>query len=109
MTQGREEADEWVSAYTLSYSIDAFKWSHAIDGHGQRKLFRGNVDSSTVRYNLVDPPLQARFVRLHVAEWRGRPSLRLEIVGCQGTRLSFAFLFIWLQLYSNGQMMICRL
>lgn len=84
MTQGREEADEWVSAYTLSYSIDAFKWSHAIDVHGQRKIYRANVDSSSVRYNLVDPPLQARFVRLHVAEWRGRPSLRLEIVGCQG-------------------------
>jgi lactadherin len=84
MTQGREEADEWVSAYSISYSADAFKWSYVVDGYGNRRVYRGNVDASSVRYNLLDPPLQTRFVRLHVIEWRGRPSLRLEIVGCQG-------------------------
>lgn len=83
MTQGREEADEWVSAYSISYSVDAFKWSYVVDGNGNRRVYRGNVDASSVRYNLLDPPLQTRFVRLHVIEWRGRPSLRLEIVGCQ--------------------------
>ncbi|XP_046438761.1 venom prothrombin activator pseutarin-C non-catalytic subunit-like isoform X1 [Daphnia pulex] len=83
MTQGREEADEWVSAYSISYSADAFKWSYVVDGYGNRRVYRGNVDASSVRYNLLDPPLQTRFVRLHVIEWRGRPSLRLEIVGCQ--------------------------
>lgn len=94
MTQGREEADEWVSAYSISYSVDAFKWSYVVDGNGNRRVYRGNVDASSVRYNLLDPPLQTRFVRLHVIEWRGRPSLRLEIVGCQG-------LFRFLNLFSS--------
>ena len=92
MTQGREEVDEWVSAYSVSYSSDAFKWNYVVDGQGNRRVFRGNVDPSTVRYNLLDPPLQTRFVRLHVIEWRGRPSLRLEIVGCQGNRNSTCFI-----------------
>jgi hypothetical protein len=94
MTQGREEADEWVSAYSISYSADAFKWSYVVDGYGNRRVYRGNVDAGSVRYNLLDPPLQTRFVRLHVIEWRGRPSLRLEIVGCQGAQQKvFLFLF----------------
>jgi hypothetical protein len=84
LTQGREEADEWVTLYTISYSSDAFKWNYAMDGHGNRKVFRANGDSSTVRYNILEQPLEARFVRLHVIEWHGWPSLRLEIVGCQG-------------------------
>lgn len=92
MTQGREEAEEWVSAYSISYSADAFKWNYVMDGQGNRRVFRGNVDPSTVRYNLLDPPLQTRFVRLHVIEWRGRPSLRLEIVGCQGKTTTNKFI-----------------
>ena len=68
MTQGREEADEWVSAYSISYSADAFKWSYVVDGYGNRRVYRGNVDAGSVRYNLLDPPLQTRFVRLHVIE-----------------------------------------
>ena len=84
LTQGREEADEWVTLYTISYSCDAFKWNYAMDGHGNRKVFRANGDSSTVRYNILEQPLEARFFRLHVIEWHGWPSLRLEIVGCQG-------------------------
>ena len=84
MTQGREQAEEWVTWYSISYSTDAFKWHFASDASGNRKVFRGNVDASTVRYNLLEQPLETRFIRLHVIEWKDRPSLRLELVGCQG-------------------------
>lgn len=84
LTQGREEADEWVTLYSVSYSSDAFKWTYVNDAHGDRKIFRANIDSNTVRYNILEQPLEARFIRLHVIEWNSRPSLRLEIVGCQG-------------------------
>lgn len=83
MTQGREQAEEWVTWYSISYSTDAFKWHFASDASGNRKVFRGNVDASTVRYNFLEQPLETRFIRLHVIEWKGRPSLRLELVGFQ--------------------------
>jgi hypothetical protein len=44
----------------------------------------GNSDAHTLRHNYLDQPVTARFIRLHVLRWFRHPSLRLEIVGCQG-------------------------
>ena len=38
MTQGRGDRDEWVSAYTLSYSQDAFRWEYVNDPYGNKKV-----------------------------------------------------------------------
>ncbi len=89
MTQGREEANEWVTLYTVSFSNDASKWSYVTDSESsvKRKIFSGNFDSNSVRYNIFKVAIEARFIRIHVIEWHGWPSLRLEIVGCQGNLL----------------------
>ncbi|PSN38913.1 hypothetical protein C0J52_16372 [Blattella germanica] len=83
MTQGRGDRDEWVSAYTLSYSQDAFRWEYVNDPYGNKKVFVGNSDAHSLRHSYLDLPVTARFVRLHVLHWNRHPSLRLEIIGCQ--------------------------
>ncbi len=38
VTQGRNEVDEWVSNYMISYSQDASKWEFARDIYGNKKV-----------------------------------------------------------------------
>jgi len=83
VTQGREGADEWVTAFALSYSADADSWETARDAYGNRKIFKGNVDAFSPRHSYLEHPVRARFVRLHALAWHRHPSLRMEIVGCQ--------------------------
>ena len=46
-------------------------------------MFRGNRDSHSVKISYLEHTVRARFVRLHIEAWSGRPALRLEVVGCQ--------------------------
>lgn len=48
------------------------------------QVFQANVDSHQTRHNFVEPPVLGRFVRLHVLEWHTHPSMRFELLGCQG-------------------------
>ena len=40
-------------------------------------------------YNILSPPITARFVRLLPVEWHNHISIRMEIYGCAGTLQSF--------------------
>ncbi|EEC08948.1 lactadherin/mfg-E8, putative, partial [Ixodes scapularis] len=37
LTQGRGDGREWVSSFSVSYSMDAFHWKHCLDANGHRK------------------------------------------------------------------------
>ena len=43
---------------------------------------RGNADKNTVFWQELDPPIVAHFLRIYPLEYRGWPSLRLELYGC---------------------------
>ena len=47
-------------------------------------MFKGNVDSHGLRHSYLEHPVDARFVRIHVVDWHNHPSLRMELIGCQG-------------------------
>lgn len=47
-------------------------------------MFKGNSDSHTLRHSYLEHPVNARFLRIHVVDWHGHPSMRLELVGHQG-------------------------
>ncbi|XP_064477173.1 lactadherin-like [Ornithodoros turicata] len=83
LTQGRGDGQEWVTSFWLAYSMDAFHWKYVIDSNGNRKAFRGNVDSHGMALSYLDPPVRARFLRLHLLHWNNRPALRVEPLGCQ--------------------------
>ena len=48
------------------------------------KVFEGNVDSYSVKHSYLDQPIIARFVKFHTIHWHQHPSMRVELVGCQG-------------------------
>ncbi|XP_076039175.1 lactadherin-like isoform X2 [Oratosquilla oratoria] len=83
LTQGKGDDEEWVTTYQVSYSLDAYHWHYARNDYNDKKVFQGNTDSHRTRHNFLDPPIEGRFVRIHVLDWHNHPSLRLELLGCQ--------------------------
>ena len=47
------------------------------------KVFDGNTDRATVVTNVIDPPIIARFVRIHPQSWSSHISMRAEFFGCR--------------------------
>lgn len=48
------------------------------------QVFRANVDSYSVEHVYLPSPIEARFVKIHVQSWNRHPSMRIELIGCQG-------------------------
>eukprot|EP00058_Branchiostoma_floridae_P015339 XP_002600827.1 hypothetical protein BRAFLDRAFT_75882 [Branchiostoma floridae] len=51
------------------------------------KVFPGNVDSTSLVKNLLDNPVDARYVRFVVQSWHDHIAMRVEILGCNTTLL----------------------
>uniref|UniRef100_A0A670Z6H1 F5/8 type C domain-containing protein n=1 Tax=Pseudonaja textilis TaxID=8673 RepID=A0A670Z6H1_PSETE len=45
--------------------------------------FEGNSDGTTVKENHIDPPIIARYIRLHPTKFHNRPTFRIELLGCE--------------------------
>ncbi|XP_062577533.1 uncharacterized protein LOC134239370 [Saccostrea cucullata] len=83
-TQGRQERSEWVTQYTLSYSVDGAQWL-IYDAFTRVPIkFEGNFDSNTVRKHYLSIPMIARKIRLWPTNFHTRIALRWEIYGCPG-------------------------
>lgn len=48
------------------------------------QVFEGNVDAYSVKHSYLDSPIVARFIKFHTVHWNRHPSMRVEIIGCQG-------------------------
>ncbi|XP_015685856.1 coagulation factor VIII-like [Protobothrops mucrosquamatus] len=46
------------------------------------QIFFGNVDGVSVKDNAFDPPIVARYLRLHPTHFNFRNTLRMELLGC---------------------------
>ncbi|XP_060038848.1 coagulation factor VIII isoform X5 [Erinaceus europaeus] len=51
-------------------------------GDGRQQVFFGNLDSSAIKHNVFDPPIIARYIRLHPTHYSVRSTLRMELMGC---------------------------
>ncbi|XP_062381158.1 coagulation factor VIII [Sardina pilchardus] len=69
--------------FTVSYSMDNERWK-VYRGNDSKpsKVFKGNSDSSSVKENLLSPPIIGQYIRLNPRFFNGRPTLRLELLGC---------------------------
>jgi hypothetical protein len=38
MTQGRGAGKEWVKAFLVSYSVDAYHWNYITDQYGNQRV-----------------------------------------------------------------------
>ncbi|XP_022794505.1 lactadherin-like, partial [Stylophora pistillata] len=86
-TQGRNAHNQWVTAYKLQYSDDGMNfYYYKVPGHSSPKTFEGNKDRDSVVYHNLNPPIQARYIRLRPTAWYRHISLRMELYGCRGSQ-----------------------
>lgn len=90
-TQGREDSNEFVTAYTIEFGRDGTLYSIVLGYDGSVWAFPGNENANTVATNLFDTPIIARYIRIKPTRWNNRISLRLELYGCDYTPESVSF------------------
>ncbi|KAM5203194.1 coagulation factor V [Hipposideros larvatus] len=74
----------YTTEFHVSYSSDQTNW-RIFTGNSTRnvKYFDGNSDASTIKENSFDPPIVARYIRVHPTRFYNKPALRLELRGCE--------------------------
>ncbi|XP_077569129.1 retinoschisin 1a [Stigmatopora nigra] len=83
LTQGRCDADEWVTKYSVQYRTDEkLNWIYYKDQTGNNRVFYGNSDRSSSVQNLLRPPIVARYIRILPLGWHTRIAMRLEMLVC---------------------------
>jgi len=53
------------------------------------QTFEGNADSFSVKHTYLDDVIIMRYVKFHPVTWHRHPSMRVEVVGCQGKSVRF--------------------
>lgn len=84
-TQGARQkiSSLYISQFIIMYSLDGKKWlSYRGHSTGTLMVFFGNVDSSGIKHNSFNPPIIARYIRLHPTHSSIRSTLRMELIGC---------------------------
>eukprot|EP01133_Synstelium_polycarpum_P019421 gene19421-23255_t len=73
-TQGRYDADQWVTSYMIRFTLDNVTW---YDFMGGNKI-AANSDRNTAVAHKFDPPICARSIAIHPLTWSGHVSMRCE-------------------------------
>ncbi|XP_071949332.1 uncharacterized protein [Antedon mediterranea] len=83
-TQGREDGDQWVTTYKISYiKVNQVGDYFISNGHGRPKIFDGNLDRSGVRTHYFNPVIQGVAIRIYPKSCYTFCTLRAEVLGCQ--------------------------
>ncbi|KAM8817409.1 coagulation factor V [Rhynchonycteris naso] len=74
----------YTTEFRVAYSSDQTNW-RIFKGNSTKNVmyFDGNADASTVKENLFDPPIMARYIRIYPTRFYNKPALRLELQGCE--------------------------
>ncbi|XP_078346809.1 EGF-like repeat and discoidin I-like domain-containing protein 3 [Oculina patagonica] len=80
-TQGRQDVDQWVTKYRVSYSNDGVFFQDYEEG-GHVKIFDGNTDRDTIVRNKLQNPIITRYIRINPISYYGWISLRADFYGC---------------------------
>ncbi|XP_078346319.1 LOW QUALITY PROTEIN: SCO-spondin-like [Oculina patagonica] len=81
-TQGRDDAQQWVTKYRVTYSYDG-KFLRDYNEGGYVKEFDGNTDRFSVVSHKLENPIIARYIRINPTGYYGRISLRADFYGCK--------------------------
>ncbi|KAM9019874.1 coagulation factor V [Ara ararauna] len=85
-TQGAKQflKSLYIQKFFIVYSKDKRKWStFKGDSSPAQKIFEANSDAYGVKENIIDPPIIARYIRVYPTEAYNRPTLRMELLGCE--------------------------
>ncbi|XP_068726462.1 lactadherin-like [Montipora capricornis] len=81
-TQGRYDANQYVTAYTVSFSEKADKFVPYKEGRKTR-LFQANIERYYVVCHRFFKPFLARYLRINVRSWYSYIAMRVELFGCR--------------------------
>ncbi|CAH0701554.1 unnamed protein product [Spodoptera exigua] len=89
--QGSPLFDQYVTSYEVLYG-DSNDSLEVIKGpDGKPKVFKGPSDSRTPESQWLEPPVEAKVIRIHPLTWHEEISIRFELVGCsEATTTAFA-------------------
>ncbi|XP_068684957.1 retinoschisin-like [Montipora foliosa] len=73
---------QWVTKYKLQYSNDGVTFQYYKE-QGVVKEFTGNSDRDTVVDNVLNSPIEMKFIRFQPTAWHGYISMRVELYGCR--------------------------
>uniref|UniRef100_A0A8C8RC81 Coagulation factor V n=1 Tax=Pelusios castaneus TaxID=367368 RepID=A0A8C8RC81_9SAUR len=85
-TQGAKQLLKslYVKKFFVTYSKDKRKWiTFRGNSTGEQKLFEGNSDAHGIKENRIDPPIIARYIKVYPTDSYSRPTLRMELLGCE--------------------------
>ncbi|XP_009939830.2 coagulation factor VIII isoform X2 [Opisthocomus hoazin] len=71
----------FVKEFAASSSQNGVHWSPVLQD-GKEKIFKANQDHTSTVMNTLDPPLFARYLRIHPRQWHNHIALRVEFLGC---------------------------
>nr|XP_009480584.1 PREDICTED: coagulation factor VIII-like [Pelecanus crispus] len=71
----------FVKEFAVSSSQNGVHWSLVLQD-GKEKIFKANQDHTSTVMNTLEPPLFARYVRVHPRQWHNHIALRIEFLGC---------------------------
>nr|XP_013039971.2 coagulation factor V [Anser cygnoides] len=85
-TQGAKQflKSLYVQKFFIAYSKDKRKWNtFKGDSFQAQKIFEGNSDAYGIKENIIDPPIIAKYIRVYPTQAYNRPTLRMELLGCE--------------------------
>ncbi|KFQ45995.1 Coagulation factor VIII [Nestor notabilis] len=71
----------FVTEFAVSTSQNGVHWTPVLQG-SKEKIFKANQDHTSTVMNTLEPPLFARYVRIHPRQWHNHIALRIEFLGC---------------------------
>nr|XP_054767123.1 lactadherin-like [Lytechinus pictus] len=81
IVQGRHMEHQWVTSLKVSYSLDDFVWTFALEPQCEQQIFPANYDNDTPVTIVFNQPLTARYVRIHPLIWNNDCGMRYEVLG----------------------------
>jgi hypothetical protein len=89
-SQGRQNTNQWVKRYWITYSGDKQAWNYYKDGASGNqpyRIFTANRDRNTVVTHQFTQPFRAQYVRFNMGSggswYRSHMSMRVEVYGCR--------------------------
>ena len=76
LIQGRNSGNQFVKTFRISYT--AGEVGEIWKDYENQKVLTGNSDMNTIVTVTLDPPINARGIRIHPLTWNNHISLRLE-------------------------------
>uniref|UniRef100_A0A8B9SSC2 Coagulation factor V n=1 Tax=Anas platyrhynchos TaxID=8839 RepID=A0A8B9SSC2_ANAPL len=71
----------YIQKFFIAYSKDKRKWKTFKGDSFQ--IFEGNSDANSIKENIIDPPIIAKYIRVYPTQAYNRPTLRMELLGCE--------------------------